>query len=207
MNPRRLDHLHKLQALRRDVHFLGELLGRVLVHQEGQALFDTVERIRRLAIRVRRLRRPADERAFLALLRRLDAPTTIKVIRAFSVYFQLVNIAEEVHRLRRKRYYESLPGFHPQRGSIEDLVRRLRAAGVAFPALARQIDEQVTHKKLPDEATVLEYETAVRELEVSITGQSYVVARANYEKLMARVNQQMSLGIERGATSNIITLA
>ncbi len=73
--------------------------------------------------------------------------------------------------------------------------------------LARQIDEQVAQKKLPDEATVLAYETAVRELEVSVSGQAYVVARANYEKLMGRVNQQMSLGIERGATSNIITLS
>ena len=73
--------------------------------------------------------------------------------------------------------------------------------------LARQIDEQVAQKKLPDEATVSQYETAVRDLEVSATGQAYVIARANYEKLMARVNQQMGAGIERGATSSIITLA
>ena len=73
--------------------------------------------------------------------------------------------------------------------------------------LARQIDEQVAHKKLPEEATVTAYEAAVRDLEVSATGQAYVIARANYEKLMTRVNQQMSLGIERGATSSIITLA
>lgn len=73
--------------------------------------------------------------------------------------------------------------------------------------LARQIDEQVAQKKIPDEATVLAYETAVRDLEVSPTGQAYVIARANYEKLMTRVNQQMGSGIERGAQSSIITLA
>ena len=73
--------------------------------------------------------------------------------------------------------------------------------------LARQIDEQVSQKKIPDEATVLAYEAAVRDLEVSPTGQAYVIARANYEKLMARVNQQMGAGIERGAQSSIITLA
>jgi len=73
--------------------------------------------------------------------------------------------------------------------------------------LARLIDEQVSQKKVPEEATVSEYETAVRDLEVSPTGQAYVIARANYEKLMARVNQQMSAGIERGSTSSIITLA
>lgn len=73
--------------------------------------------------------------------------------------------------------------------------------------LARQIDEQVAQKKIPDEPTVVAYEAAVRDLEVSTQGQAYVIARANYEKLMTKVNQQMSLGIERGATSSIITLA
>ncbi|NOT09034.1 MAG: YlbF family regulator [Gemmatimonadales bacterium] len=73
--------------------------------------------------------------------------------------------------------------------------------------LARQIDEQVAQKKVPDEETVLAYETAVRDLEVSTQGQAYVTSRANYEKLMTKVNQQMSAGIERGAQSSIITLA
>ncbi len=73
--------------------------------------------------------------------------------------------------------------------------------------LARQIDEQVASRKVPDEATVTAYESAVRDLEVSAQGQAYVIARANYEKLMTKVNQQMGAGIERGATSSIITLA
>ena len=87
----------------------------------------------------------------------------------------------------------------------EDAETRLRLEKIE--QLARQIDEQVAQKKIPDEATVLDYETAVRDLEVSTQGQAYVIARANYEKLMTRVNQQMSAGIERGATSSIITLA
>lgn len=129
----------KLLPIRRDVHFLGELLGRVLIHQEGQALFETVERIRNLAIAIRRRHRKTDDARLVRLLHRLDLPTANKVIRAFSVYFQLVNIAEENHRLRRKRYYESLPGFHPQRGSIEDLVHRLRLAHIPFQTFAKQI--------------------------------------------------------------------
>ena len=73
--------------------------------------------------------------------------------------------------------------------------------------LARLIEEQVAQKKVPEEATVTAYENAVRDLEVSPQGQAYVVSRANYEKLMVKVNQQMSAGIERGAASSIITLA
>src|SRR4026209_828036 len=73
--------------------------------------------------------------------------------------------------------------------------------------LAPQIDQPVGAKKSPDEVTVSAYESAVRDLEVSTQGQAYIIARANYEKLMTRVNQQMSAGIERGSTSSIITLA
>ena len=142
----------KLTPLRRDVHFLGELLGEVLIHQEGRAFFRTEERIRQLAIAVRRQRparpsrgAPRASRGNEARLRRLldHLPPTAaeKVIRAFSVYFQLVNIAEENHRLRRKRFYESLPGFHPQRGSIEDVVHRLHAAGIPFDALAKRAED------------------------------------------------------------------
>lgn len=76
----------------------------------------------------------------------------------------------------------------------------------AIQTLARQIDETVSQGKMPDEATTQSYEEAVRALEVSVVGQAYVVARANFDKLMAKVNQQMSQGMERGATSSIITL-
>jgi len=72
--------------------------------------------------------------------------------------------------------------------------------------LARQVDQMVAQGQMPDEETTQAYETAVRELELSVTGQAYVVARANFEKLMARVNQEISAGIEKGATSSIITL-
>jgi cell fate (sporulation/competence/biofilm development) regulator YlbF (YheA/YmcA/DUF963 family) len=76
----------------------------------------------------------------------------------------------------------------------------------AIQTLARLIDEVVSQGKMPEEATTHSYEEAVRALEVSPVGQAYVVARANFDKLMAKVNQNMSEGMERGATSSIITL-
>jgi cell fate (sporulation/competence/biofilm development) regulator YlbF (YheA/YmcA/DUF963 family) len=72
--------------------------------------------------------------------------------------------------------------------------------------LARQVDQAIAQGQMPDQATSDDYETAVRDLETSAIGQAYVVARANFEKLMARVNQQISEGMEKGATSSIITL-
>jgi hypothetical protein len=58
----------------------------------------------------------------------------------------------------------------------------------------------------PSEEQASSYETTLREFEVSPAGQAYLVARANVDKLMQRVNQAIGEGIERGATSNIITL-
>jgi cell fate (sporulation/competence/biofilm development) regulator YlbF (YheA/YmcA/DUF963 family) len=72
--------------------------------------------------------------------------------------------------------------------------------------LARQVDQMVATGQKPDKATAESYETAVRDLEMSPVGQAYVVARSNFEKLMAKVNQQISEGMEKGATSSIITL-
>ena len=72
--------------------------------------------------------------------------------------------------------------------------------------LARQVDQMVAGGQMPDQATAESYEAAVRDLELSPVGQAYVVARANFEKLMAKVNQQISEGMEKGATSSIITL-
>jgi cell fate (sporulation/competence/biofilm development) regulator YlbF (YheA/YmcA/DUF963 family) len=72
--------------------------------------------------------------------------------------------------------------------------------------LARQVDQMVSSGQMPDQVTAESYESAVRDLEMSPVGQAYVVARANFEKLMAKVNQQISEGMEKGATSSIITL-
>ena len=72
--------------------------------------------------------------------------------------------------------------------------------------LAKQVDSVIAQGQMPDEATTLEYETAVRDLETSSIGQRYVSARASFEKLMVKVNEQISAGMEKGATSSIITL-
>jgi cell fate (sporulation/competence/biofilm development) regulator YlbF (YheA/YmcA/DUF963 family) len=72
--------------------------------------------------------------------------------------------------------------------------------------LARQVDQVVSRGQMPDQATAEAYEGAIHDLETSTTGQAYVVARSNFEKLMQRVNQQISEGMEKGATSSIITL-
>lgn len=116
----------KLKPLREEVRFLGECLGRVLRAQEGKRFFDLVEWVRKTAISLRREPAPRLEAQLLKKIRSLSLPELTKLIRAFAVYFQLVNLAEEKHRIRRKRFYESLPGAPPQRGSVEEVAQKLK---------------------------------------------------------------------------------
>jgi cell fate (sporulation/competence/biofilm development) regulator YlbF (YheA/YmcA/DUF963 family) len=72
--------------------------------------------------------------------------------------------------------------------------------------LTRDFDAMMAEGTQPTEAQAQEYETTLREFETSPAGQGYLVARSNVDKLMARVNRSIGEGIERGATSGIITL-
>ncbi|WP_433936654.1 phosphoenolpyruvate carboxylase [Sorangium cellulosum] len=153
------------RPLRKEVRLLGRLLGEVLIEQEGEELFAIEERIRTLAIR--RRRGPSDGRAHAAaeltkLLASLPHDRIEPVIRAFTVYFRLVNLAEQHHRIRRARAYLTDPGARPQRGSLEAAMRTLKDAGVPAErvrAALRSLDVTLTLTAHPTEAarrTVLE---------------------------------------------------
>src|SRR5687767_14977680 len=112
------------QPLRDDVHLLGDLLGETLRAQEGEELFETVERVRALA----KSGRAGNDEDFDALTELLAARPTgdaLPVARAFSHFLNLANIAEQHHRVRRRRDYQRDPGAAPQPGSFEELFARL----------------------------------------------------------------------------------
>ncbi|MCK6528512.1 phosphoenolpyruvate carboxylase [Myxococcota bacterium] len=118
------------EPLRRDVRHLGRVLGDVLVALEGGEVFELEERVRRLAIERRRGprgRREAAAAELSELLASLPLTTEVPVIRAFATYFQLVNVAEQHHRVRRARAHAGDP--EPQRGSLLSVLRDARDAG------------------------------------------------------------------------------
>jgi phosphoenolpyruvate carboxylase len=108
--------------LRRDVRLLGDVLGRVLVEQEGEELLEAEERIR---LRSRDARETGDTGAVRDTVRMLSPVDQANVLRAFGLYFQLVNIAEQHHRLRRRRQYAAEDQQAP-RESLADAFERLR---------------------------------------------------------------------------------
>ncbi|MEZ5330833.1 MAG: phosphoenolpyruvate carboxylase [Thermoanaerobaculia bacterium] len=116
----------KDEPLRHDVRELGALVGEMLVEQGGPELFERVESARRLAIR----RRQGDAAAGAELARdlaALDAVGAGELVRAFAAYFRVVNLAEKVHRIRRRRSYLRVEDGPPQPESLLDVLARLRA--------------------------------------------------------------------------------
>ncbi|MEF2967375.1 phosphoenolpyruvate carboxylase [Paenibacillus sp. M1] len=118
--------------LRRDIRFLGNILGEVLVHQGGNELLDIVEKIRETSKSLRAAFLPELHEEFKELINSLEPGIRHQVIRAFAIYFQLVNIAEQNHRIRRRRDYERSAGETVQPGSIEAAVRELKEHGFSF---------------------------------------------------------------------------
>jgi len=122
-------------ALREDVHQLGELVGEVIREQGGEALFNAVEGDRQAAI----ARRQGDpDGAVQLVVRTRDRPAleARELVRAFSTWFQMVNMAEKVHRIRRRRQYMG-DTKSPQPGGIEDALRRLKARGFTLEDVGR----------------------------------------------------------------------
>src|SRR5262245_51523319 len=126
------------QPVRDDVRLLGELLGETLRRQEGQALFDRVESVRALSKQRRRETGEAAGNGFDALTRELtDIPVAaaVPIARAFAQFLNLANVAEQHHRIRRRREYQRDPVARPQPASIEEALPRLLAAGTSPDAL------------------------------------------------------------------------
>ncbi|HEX2530044.1 MAG TPA: phosphoenolpyruvate carboxylase, partial [Burkholderiaceae bacterium] len=115
--------------LKEDIRLLGRLLGNVLRDQEGEAVFDVVETIRRTAVRFRRESDAQSGAELDKLLKKLTLDQTISVVRAFSYFSHLANIAEDQHHNRRRRAH-SLAGSAPQQGSVAYALSKLGKAGV-----------------------------------------------------------------------------
>lgn len=147
------------EALRRDVTYLGRVLGDTLVEQESPELLAVVEDVRALAKARRSSRRRAATEALHARLAALDLPTAENVARAFAHYLQLVNLAEQHHRVRRRREHARASTAQP--GSLADTLRGLSATAArpALDALLARASLELVFTAHPTEAqrrTVLE---------------------------------------------------
>jgi phosphoenolpyruvate carboxylase len=119
---------HNERPLLEDIRLLGRILGDVIRDQEGQEAFALIEQIRQLSVSFHRDADQDANRALKRLLKGLSGDQTVSVIRAFTYFSHLANLAEDRHHIRRRAIHER--AGDSQEGSIELTLERLRAAGV-----------------------------------------------------------------------------
>ena len=112
-----------------DIRLLGRILGDVIREQEGVQAYDLIEQIRTLSVAFRRDADHEADRALKKLLKGLSGDQTVSVIRAFTYFSHLANLAEDRHHIRRRTIHER--AGDTQEGSIEVAMSRLRWAGIS----------------------------------------------------------------------------
>ena len=153
--------------LRHDVRLLGRILGDTVREQEGEAVFETVEKIRQSSIRFHRDNDFSARRELEATLDNLSADETLTIVRAFSYFSHLANIAEDEHHTRRNRAHV-LAGSPPRPGTLAYAFRRAKAAGVSPAALRSFFDSALASPVLTAHPTeVRRKSTLTREIEIS----------------------------------------
>jgi phosphoenolpyruvate carboxylase len=158
----------KDRPLVEDIRLLGRILGDVIREQEGAAVYELVERVRRLSVAYRLKADAAAGRTLTRLLTGLSIDQAIGVIRAFSYFSHLANIAEDRHHVRRRLVHER--AGRSQVGSLAHTFERLRASGHASAAIARSLSQAsvtpvlTAHPTEVQRRSILDAERAIAEL-------------------------------------------
>lgn len=123
------DALDKDQPLRDDIRLLGRLLGETVREREGDAIFSVIEKIRQLSLRHHRDEDLTARQELVGVLDALSLDEAVLVVRAFSYFSHLANIAEDQHHIRRGRAH-ALAGSPPREGDLAYTLERALANGV-----------------------------------------------------------------------------
>ena len=169
-----------------DIRLLGRILGDVIREQEGVETFELVERIRKLSVAFRRDADHEADRALKSLLKSLSGDQAVRVIRAFTYFSHLANLAEDRHHIRRRQVHER--AGDTQEGSIEVALARLRWAGIG----ARAVSQALAHSYLspvltahPTEVQRKSILDAERDLARLLTQRDEIKARAQPRDVLA----------------------
>ena len=158
----------KNRPLVEDIRLLGRILGDVIREQEGSEAFELIERIRRLSVAFRLKRDTSAGSALDHLLKNLSTDQTVSVIRAFSYFSHLANIAEDRHHVRRREVHERKG--HLQDGSLAMCFERLAHARIDAADIAKTLAHAhispvlTAHPTEVQRKSILDAERAIAEL-------------------------------------------
>ena len=120
-----------------DIRLLGRMLGDVIREQDGGPAYELIENIRKLSVAFRRDADHEADKALKKLLKSLSADQTVSVIRAFTYFSHLANLAEDRHHIRRRAVHER--AGESQEGSIDVAISRLRWAGISPKTISQTL--------------------------------------------------------------------
>jgi phosphoenolpyruvate carboxylase len=184
---------HKDRPLVEDIRLLGRLLGDVIREQEGQAAFDLIEQIRQLSVAFRRDADAAADKTLKKLLKGLSDDQTVSVIRAFTYFSHLANLAEDRHHIRRRAIHEREGDVQP--GSLDMALQRIHKAGISRQSVARTLAHAhvspvlTAHPTEVQRKAILDAERAIAQL---LTAREHLLPREladNEAQIRARVTQ------------------
>ncbi len=198
-----IDFPTRHEALRDDVSLLGGLIGDLLREQCGDALFQRVEQARSEAID--RRTEPGSGAGLEALCRFDDYAAATNFVRGFAAWFRMVNLAEQVHRIRRRREYQkSGAGLQPD--SLVDVFTRLEKAGIGWGQVRELLDDLLIEPVFtahPTEATrrsILEKEQRMARYLVQRLDPS--LPAAEVQRLIDRVRMEQTIAWQTAEQSH-----
>ena len=162
------DAAAKNKPLVDDIRLLGRILGDVIREQEGKPAFELIERVRQLSVAYRLKKDASAGRVLDRLLKNLSADQTVSVIRAFSYFSHLANIAEDRHHVRRRQHHDRQG--HLQDGSLALTFERLHQADIRSADVAQMLSQAyiapvlTAHPTEVQRKSILDAERAVAEL-------------------------------------------
>jgi phosphoenolpyruvate carboxylase len=162
-----------------DIRLLGRILGDVIREQEGVDAYELVERIRKLSVAFRRDADHEADRALKGLLKSLSGEQTVSVIRAFTYFSHLANLAEDRHHIRRRAIHER--AGDTQEGSIEVALARLRWAGISPRTVSQTLAQSYLSPVLTAHPTEVQRKSildAERDIANLLAGRDEIKARA-----------------------------
>jgi phosphoenolpyruvate carboxylase len=162
-----------------DIRQLGRILGDVIREQEGVAAYELIEQVRKLSVSFRRDADAEADKALKKLLKGLSSDQTVSVIRAFTYFSHLANLAEDRHHIRRRAIHER--AGDTQEGSIDVALARLRWAGITTQTIAQTLAKSFVSPVLTAHPTEVQRKSildAERGIAVLLTGRDEIKARA-----------------------------
>ena len=163
-----------------DIRLLGRILGDVIREQEGVEAFELIEQIRKLSVAFRRDADQDADKALKKLLKGLSGDQTVSVIRAFTYFSHLANLAEDRHHIRRRAIHER--AGDTQEGSIEVAMSRLRWAGIAPRTISQTLAQSYLSPVLTAHPTEVQRKSildAERDIAQLLTARDEIKLRAS----------------------------